>query len=117
MPICAFCPGTSNLTGEHIWPAWLRFVESIRRQTLEVIAREACLFPIDDDIGEQGFGSTLKVTHPRFITRFTDDIGRLINFCGGPYVLCLSVFKFVPIMGFWQEFGQPRGPNMLPSEI
>lgn len=23
MPICAFCPATSNLTGEHIWPAWL----------------------------------------------------------------------------------------------
>ena len=23
MPVCAFCPATANLTGEHIWPAWL----------------------------------------------------------------------------------------------
>jgi hypothetical protein len=94
-----------------------RFLESISGQKLEVIAREACLFAIDDDIGKQGFGSTLKVTHPRFITRFTDDIGRLIDFCGGPYVLCLSVFEFVLITGFWQEFAQPRGPNMFSSEI
>jgi hypothetical protein len=23
VPVCAFCPSTANLTGEHIWPAWL----------------------------------------------------------------------------------------------
>ena len=94
-----------------------RFLESISGQKLQVIDREACLFAIDDDSGEQGFCSTLKVTHPSFITRFTDDLGRLVDFLGGPYTLCLSVFKFVPITSFWQELGQPRRPNMLPSEI
>lgn len=23
MPVCAFCPATANITGEHVWPAWL----------------------------------------------------------------------------------------------
>jgi len=23
VPVCAFCPATANITGEHIWPAWL----------------------------------------------------------------------------------------------
>ena len=23
MPTCAFCPAKANITGEHVWPAWL----------------------------------------------------------------------------------------------
>lgn len=23
MPVCAFCAATANITGEHVWPAWL----------------------------------------------------------------------------------------------
>ena len=41
VPVCAFCAATSNLTGEHIWPAWLSRVLPKTRYKNELVDGEA----------------------------------------------------------------------------
>jgi hypothetical protein len=41
VPVCAFCPSTANLTGEHIWPAWLSKLLPKTRHKNERINGEA----------------------------------------------------------------------------